>query len=136
MKTRRLILPALFIFLSFQTLFAQVSVCMLSQNHWKYESSKVLGQVVQATAAEENDQLVLRFNMTFERVEEGRIYKGTWRYNEGEQKIILNYSGIDMVKYLFVKKANNEELVLKVEEDWKLDTHLRMKAVKAPCSYL
>ncbi len=108
---------------------------MLSKN-WKYESSKVLGQVVPATAVEENDQLVLRFNMTFERVEEGKVYKGTWMYNEGEQKIILNYSGVDKVKFLFVKKANKEELVLKMEEDWKLDTQIHMKAVNPPCSYL
>ncbi|MBT31261.1 MAG: hypothetical protein CMO01_16525 [Thalassobius sp.] len=101
---------------------------------WQFDKSSIRGTVMSPSDIEKQDYLDLRDDFTFIRVDGGTCFQGKWEYDESNQKIKLTYQLIDKVDFFSVKAVDKTHLVLKVEEDWKNEMTLYMKAVKYPCS--
>ena len=101
---------------------------------WQFEKSSIRGTVLNPTQIEKQDYLDLRSDFSFNRVDGGTCYQGTWKYDSENKKIKLVYNHIDKVDLFSIEEVGKGNLILKVEEDWKIEMTLYLKAVKYPCS--
>ncbi|MDW7691582.1 hypothetical protein R9C00_17455 [Flammeovirgaceae bacterium SG7u.111] len=106
---------------------AQSGLVSLTKN-WILEKTNVKGTYFAPEEHEKGDKLTLYPNHHFVRIDGGVRYIGVWKLDCEQERIILKYCGSDKEKTLLIEAIDEERLVLKLEEDWKMDMRIYLRA--------
>ncbi len=114
--------------------FSQQHSEKLLARTWKIDKLSISGMIIKADKKQRGDYLDLNTDATFTRVDEGIHYKGTWTWEKEQQRIKLVYQENQQKVFFKVKKIEGNQLILKMEEDWKNEMLMYFSAAKFPCS--
>ncbi|MEO0330489.1 MAG: hypothetical protein AAF223_02215 [Bacteroidota bacterium] len=92
-----------------------VSVEALSKK-WKLEKYAYLIFSEAPKAVEKNDYLLLKSNLFFESVSEGKYEKGSWRLDTKSKRIYLSQKGAEDELVFIIDEFRDDELVLIVDD--------------------
>jgi|GEM_PF-4619018 len=116
-----------------QTALGQDAISAIART-WKIDKSSISGIMMNMPEEEQSDYLDLNTDNTFVRVDEGKCFVGKWSLDKKTNKIQLVYEHNKQEEFFSIKKIDKNQLVLKLEEDWKNEMVMYLSAVKYPCS--
>ena len=91
-----------------------VSVEALSKK-WKLEKYAYLVFSEAPEAVEKNDYLLLKSNLFFESVSEGKYEEGSWRLDTESKRIYLTQEGAEDELVFIIDELRDDELVLIID---------------------
>ena len=114
--------------------FSQQNDTQILSRTWKLNKVSISGMIIQLNQEQEGDFLQLNENTTFTRIDDGIVYTGTWEWDSKTERIKLMYKQSKEEVFFKVKKVKENQLILKIEEDWKNEMVMYLSAEEFPCN--